>query len=184
MAGARGQPQLLTTVINAYAPAQGQPADQRKAQAGHQGQSQPQMLIGRDAVTALVGPSATQTSQMVGAEVRTPSGHEVGEIEHVMIDTAHGEVAYIILGRGGFLGIDENWVPLPVQSLSWAPGSGGYVVNASEKAIEGLPALKHSELPTSVSAAQLGGLYQRFAVAPYWQQTAALPESERNEAGK
>ena len=180
------RPELLTTVTNAYAAA-GPPASQRQAQSGHHGQtahSQPPILIGRDVITTLVGRPATPTSQMVGAEVRTPSGHDVGEIEHVMIDTAHGQVAYVILGRGGFLGMDEDWVPLPVESLNWDPARGNYVVNASEKAVNGLPALKRSELPTSVSASQLGGLYQRFAVAPYWQQTAEVPGSEPTGTAK
>ena len=176
------RPELMTTVINSYARRGETSADQHGQSAAPSNNksaaSQPQVLVGRDVVTALVSPPTAPTSRMIGADVRTPSGKDVGEIEHVMIDTAHGQVAYVILGRGGFLGMDEDWVPMPVQSLSWAPASGSFIVNASEKAIDGLPALKHATLPSSVSVAQLGGLYQRFALSPYWQQTAEAHASE------
>ncbi len=50
---------------------------------------------------------------MEGTEVYRSDGDKVGTIERVMINKRSGQVAYAVMSFGGFLGIGEDYYPLP-----------------------------------------------------------------------
>ena len=56
------------------------------------------------------------------------NGENVGRIERVMIDKISGKVAYAVMSFGGFLGIGEDYYPLPWSVLTYNPTLGGYEV--------------------------------------------------------
>jgi sporulation protein YlmC with PRC-barrel domain len=44
---------------------------------------------------------------------------KLGTIEDVMIDKQTGRIAYAILAHGGFLGIGDQYYPLPWEKLQY-----------------------------------------------------------------
>lgn len=44
---------------------------------------------------------------------------DLGEIEDFIIDPATGEIRYAVLAAGGFLGIGEKLIPLPMNQVIW-----------------------------------------------------------------
>lgn len=117
-------------------------------------------------------PRATQelARDVRGADVRIADGSLVGEIERVVIDTGTMRVAYLLVSRGGFLGFDEKWLPVPLQALAWSSGQGAYTLKAGASAFRQAQDLPKGETPTRVRREQLRILYQRFGLKPYWQQ--------------
>lgn len=105
-----------------------------------------------------------------GADVKFADGGLVGEIERVMIDTDAMHVAYLLVSRGGFLGFDETWLPIPLQALAWSPGQGAYTLEAGASALKRIRDLPKGETPTRARREHLRALYQRFGLKPYWQQ--------------
>jgi hypothetical protein len=57
-----------------------------------------------------------------------------------MIDKPSGKVAYAIMSFGGFLGIGNQYHPLPWSVLKYDTHLGGYVVNLDKQQLEGAPA--------------------------------------------
>jgi hypothetical protein len=57
-----------------------------------------------------------------------------------MIDKRTGNTAYAIMSFGGFLGIGDQYHPLPWQSLTYDESQGGYIVNIDRTRLEGAPA--------------------------------------------
>ena len=51
--------------------------------------------------------------KVAGTTVYNAAGDTLGEIHDVMIDKASGKVAYAVMSFGGFLGIGEEYHPLP-----------------------------------------------------------------------
>lgn len=47
------------------------------------------------------------------------NGEDLGEIEDFIIDPATGEIRYAVLAAGGFLGIGEKLIPLPMNQIMW-----------------------------------------------------------------
>ena len=52
-----------------------------------------------------------------GTAVYGPDQEKIGSIERVMIDKISGKVAYAVLSFGGFLGIGEDYYPVPWPTL-------------------------------------------------------------------
>ena len=59
---------------------------------------------------------------------------------YVMIDKPSGKVAYAIMSFGGFLGMGNQYHPLPWSVLKYDTNLGGYVVNLDKRQLEGAQA--------------------------------------------
>ena len=74
-------------------------------------------------------PGLIGSDKVEGTPVYRPDGKRAGQIERVMIDKLSGKVAYAVMSFGGFLGIGEDYYPLPWSLLTYNPALGGYEVN-------------------------------------------------------
>lgn len=64
-----------------------------------------------------------------GSAVYDGTGRHLGAVHAVMVDKVSGQVAYVVLAFGGFLGLGENHHPLPWRALVYSTELGGYVVD-------------------------------------------------------
>jgi len=83
-----------------------------------------------------------ETSNLIGSDkvegtpVRRPDGERVGQIERIMIDKLSGKVAYAVMSCGGFLGMGEDYYPLPWSVLKYNPTLGGYEISVTEQQLK------------------------------------------------
>ena len=56
-----------------------------------------------------------------------------------MIDKISGKVAYAVISFGGFLGMGEDYYPMPWASLKYDTNLGGYRVGVTEDQLKGAP---------------------------------------------
>jgi PRC-barrel domain protein len=95
--------------------------------------------------TATQDTSRRETASLIGSDkvegtaVYRSNGEKVGQIERVMIDKISGKVAYAVMSFGGFLGIGEDYYPLPWPVLTYNPRLEGYEVNVTEQQLKGAP---------------------------------------------
>ena len=133
------------------------------------------LVLAEDGVIAKLSVlTTTSTAAMDDSSVYDSAGKDIGDLDATMIDVVHGRVAYVLVSHGGFLGMDESLSAAPIEALSLSPYRDSYRLTVSMDVLEHEPALHviHGELPSSVSAAQLGMLYQRFGIQPYWTTTS------------
>ena len=76
---------------------------------------------------------------MEGTPVYRSNGDHIGQIERIMIDKISGKVAYAVMSFGGFVGIGEDYYPLPWSLLTYNTRLEGYEVNVSEQQLNGAP---------------------------------------------
>src|SRR6516165_4172877 len=79
------------------------------------------------------------SDKVEGTAVYRSNGEKVGRVERVMIDKISGKVAYAVMSFGGFMGIGEDYYPLPWSLLSYNPELEGYEVNLSESQLKNAP---------------------------------------------
>ena len=84
--------------------------------------------------TSLIG-----SDKVEGTAVYRSNGDRVGQIERIMIDKISGKVAYAVMSFGGFMGIGEDYYPLPWSLLTYNTQLEGYEVNVSEQQLKGAP---------------------------------------------
>ena len=87
------------------------------------------------------------SDKVEGTPVYNRAGERIGSVYTVMIDKHSGQVAYAVLGFGGFLGIGERYHPLPWKALDYDPKLGGYAVDVSREQLERAPSCASDETP-------------------------------------
>ena len=88
---------------------------------------------------------ARETGSLIGSDkvegtaVYGPNDTKIGKIERVMIDKTSGKVSYAVLSFGGFLGIGDDYYPLPWQSLKYDTNLGGYIAGITQDKLQAAP---------------------------------------------
>ena len=77
------------------------------------------------------------SDKVEGTPVYRSNGDRVGQIERVMIDKLNGKVAYAVMSFGGFLGIGEDYYPLPWSLLDLQPATRGLRGQCGRAAAQG-----------------------------------------------
>jgi sporulation protein YlmC with PRC-barrel domain len=92
-------------------------------------------------VTTITSGTLIAADKVQGTSVYNPSGDKLGSVEDVMIDKVSGRIIYALMSFGGFLGMGEDYHPLPWSTLKYDTNQGGYVVNLTKEQFEGAPLL-------------------------------------------
>lgn len=108
------------------------------------------------------------SDKVEGTAVYRTNGDRVGQIERVMIDKLSGKVAYAVMSFGGFMGIGEDYYPLPWSLLTYNPSLEGYEVNVGEEQLKGAPKYSRHENWDWSDRARGQKVYDYYGVAPFW----------------
>ena len=93
----------------------------------------------RRETVSLIGSDKVDGTAVYGADER-----KIGSVQRVMIDKISGKVAYAVISFGGFLGMGEDYYPLPWSNLKYDMSLGGYRVGITEDQLKGAPKYKSS----------------------------------------
>jgi PRC-barrel domain len=88
----------------------------------------------RRETASLIGSDKVEGTAVYGADER-----KIGTLQRVMIDKMSGKVAYAVVSFGGFLGMGEDYYPLPWANLKYDTSLGGYRVGITEDQLKGAP---------------------------------------------
>ena len=94
----------------------------------------------RRETVSLIGSDKVESTPVYGADDR-----KIGTVQRVMIDKISGKVAYAVMSFGGFLGIGEDYYPLPWSVLTYNPTLGGYEVEITEQQLKNAPKYSRHE---------------------------------------
>jgi len=137
---------------------------------GERGIHPDRFMLVRPGEIVRLGPAWTAARDARGETVKAANGDTIGEIDRIMIDPSTERIAYLLLSRGGFLGIGEEWVPIPPQAIAWSSQDGAFTLKSGAAQPERIAGLQHDDVPTQVQRTQLQALYERYGVTPYWQE--------------
>jgi hypothetical protein len=83
--------------------------------------------------------SLISSDKVQGTAVFGPDSQKIGSIERVMIEKINGKVSYAVLSFGGFLGIGDDYYPLPWPSLKYNVDLGGYQIMVTKDHLRRAP---------------------------------------------
>jgi hypothetical protein len=92
------------------------------------------MTDNRRETVSLIGSDKVEGTAVYGANDK-----KIGKIERIMLDKVSGKVAYAVLTFGGFMGIGEDYYPLPWASLTYDTKLEGYRTGITEQQLKGAP---------------------------------------------
>jgi len=88
----------------------------------------------RRETVSLIGSDKIEGTAVYGADDR-----KIGSVQRVMIDKISGKVAYAVVSFGGFLGMGEDYYPMPWPNLKYDTAVGGYRVGITEDQLKSAP---------------------------------------------
>jgi PRC-barrel domain len=88
----------------------------------------------RRETVSLIGSDKVEGTPVYGRDER-----KIGTLQRVMIDKISGKVAYAVISFGGFLGIGEDYYPIPWMNLKYDSRVSGYVVGVTEEQLRNAP---------------------------------------------
>jgi PRC-barrel domain protein len=88
----------------------------------------------RRETVSLIGSDKVEGTAVYGMDDR-----KIGSVQRVMIDKVSGKIAYAVVSFGGFLGMGEEYFPMPWAALKYVPGLEGYRANVTEDQLKGAP---------------------------------------------
>ena len=107
------------------------------------------------------------SDKVEGTAVYGAGDTKIGSIERVMIDKMSGKVAYAVLSFGGFLGMGEDYYPVPWATLKYDQNLGGYLVNLTRDKLERAPKYTQST-GWNWTRENDQRVYDYYGAAPYW----------------
>ncbi len=87
------------------------------------------------------------SDKVEGTAVYDGTATHLGSVQNAMIDKFSGQVAYVVISFGGFLGIGTQYYPLPWKKLTYDNSVGGYVVDVTQAQLERAPHYAADEEP-------------------------------------
>ena len=108
------------------------------------------------------------SDKVEGTAVYRSNGDRVGSIERVMLDKLGGKVAYAVMSFGGFLGIGDDYYPVPWSLLTYNERLGGYEVNISDEQLKGAPKFRKHDSWEYEDRGRESALYSYYGATPYW----------------
>lgn len=88
------------------------------------------------------------SNKVEGTAVYNRNHERLGTIYNFMVEKRSGQVEYAVLSFGGFLGMGNDYYPLPWDMLSYNEGAGGYVVDLDKQLLENAPHYSAGSEPT------------------------------------
>ena len=113
--------------------------------------------------TSLIASDKVEGTAVYGADQR-----KIGSLERVMIDKISGKVAYAVLSFGGFLGMGEDYYPMPWSTLKYDTKLGGYLVNLTKDQLDNAPKFNESR-GWNWNRESDRQVHDYYRARPYWE---------------
>jgi sporulation protein YlmC with PRC-barrel domain len=111
-----------------------------------------------------VAHSNIRAGKVKGTAVYSSTGERLGSVEDIVIGKRDGRVKYAVMSFGGFLGIGEEYHPLPWDMLTYDTRRDGYVVPVTREQLEGAPRYAAASEPDWQDEAWQRGVYTYYGL--------------------
>lgn len=111
-------------------------------------------------------PSLIASDKVDGTAVYGIDGERIGSIKRIILEKRGGRVAYAVLSFGGFLGIGDDYYPLPWEKLTFDESLDGYRIDLTREQIESAPRLRDDSQDWYRDNGR--SVYDYYGVPPYW----------------
>lgn len=125
-----------------------------------------------------------RASKVIGCEVDSVDGKNLGEIQELVVDDGSGRVIYAVLSFGGFLGMGDKYFAIPWKALKPSTTETDHVVlDVTKERLAAAPGFDQKKWPDMADRRWGSEIHTYYGKDPYWTDEVApkgeLPRSDR-----
>lgn len=94
-----------------------------------------------------INPSVITATTIIGDKIKDNNGKQVGKIHEVVMDLTRNSVRYVVMSSGGFLGIGDKFIAIPLKALTLDLTNKSFRINADGKQIRKLRGFNKERWP-------------------------------------
>ena len=125
-------------------------------------------------LTEATGPGAAlmSASTLTGFNIVNLAGETLGDVEELMVDLAHGTVAYAVMSSGGFLGIGEKLFAIPWRALRLDSERRAFVLDVQKSHFDNAPGFESTHWPTQLNGGEAWhrDVHDYYQTPVYWEK--------------
>ena len=111
-----------------------------------------------------------KSSKLIGRDVENSLGEKIGDIEEVVIDPAHNQIAYAVVSMGGFLGMGEKWFAVPMSTLKRsAKNANVFILDVDKERLKNAPGFDKDKWPETADRPWVASVYHFYNQPVYWE---------------
>jgi sporulation protein YlmC with PRC-barrel domain len=105
-----------------------------------------------------------RSEQLLDTDVLDPQNQSLGRVHDLVLQPQSGKIAYLVIGRGGFLGFDEAYIPVPWTDFKVTQNGNLLVLDTTKALMDAAPQVQKDRFAQSGHYDQ-----ERQVVDQYWQ---------------
>lgn len=107
-------------------------------------------------------------TKMEQYDVVNPGGEDLGQVQNFVIDPETGRIAFVLVAFGGFLGLTDKWIAIPLEVLRWDIEKGYFFMDVPRSTLERAPGIDKDKWPEEFDLSWMEEVYTCFGCRPYW----------------
>ena len=104
---------------------------------------QQQQVAAAQPITA--NTSSFRSDELLGTDVRDLKNVSLGSVHDLVMSPKTGNIAYLVIGRGGFFGIDEKYIPVPWNDFKATRNLNLLVLDIRKGAMDDAPQVQDDQ---------------------------------------
>lgn len=114
-----------------------------------------------------------KSSNVLGVTVKNMENDDLGTIEEIVLDKFTGEVRYLVLSFGGFLGMGDKFFAIPWNAIHYDENQDAFTMNMSEEKLKNAPGFDKDNWPNMADTGWAEGVFNFYGTEPYWRRRKA-----------
>jgi sporulation protein YlmC with PRC-barrel domain len=109
-----------------------------------------------------------KTAEVIGIEVKNAKKESLGSVHEIVLDKRNGNVRYVVLSFGGFLGLGDKLFALPWNAISYDEDEQAFILNVDKDKLKDAPSFDKEKWPNMSDARWGEGIYNYYGSKANW----------------
>ena len=103
-------------------------------------------------------------SQLIGMKVEGTDGKKLGDVKDIVVDPMEGDIDYIVLDYGGFLGLGDKYFAVPWEAVQFSDDGKTLLLDVTKKDLKQAPGFDKTNWPDLSNREQALVIYEFYDV--------------------
>jgi sporulation protein YlmC with PRC-barrel domain len=115
--------------------------------------------------------SIVRAKDVIDVSVKNNADEDLGSIKDIVLDKKSGQVRYVVLSFGGWLGLGNKLFALPWNAIHYDNDDDCFILNVEKEKIKNAPGFDDANWPDMADRKWETKIFDHYGTKPYWDET-------------